>query len=431
MRTVASAITIDDLRSIARHRLPDFAFLPMEHGTGDGRGPDRSIKSFDRYSLVPRVPETLAPPVLTTTLFGREYAAPFGISAIGYAGKMRAGTDIALAEAAVETNVPFILSGASVVPLETIAKVAPGRVWQQLYVSRNEAITDDFLSRGNDCGVDVLVVTVDMPTPPLPDYVARSGIRLPVSVSARAWPHLIWQLATHPGWCLEHVRRGVPKLESWAPYAPPGSGSADLATFFHAQTLPGVSWREIEHIRNRWAGKLVIKGLLHAADVARARNAGADAATVSNHGGNKLETTITPLSALRRIGQSSAKPEGMPLLFDGGIRCGADLIIAKSLGADFSFIGRAALYGALAGGRAGAVKAIEILRGQVARTLQHLGCGAMDELCPDFVEDRHGDESQAQLADAVAAQARMMSAVNPLHHEPAVPPRSATVIKQR
>ncbi|GAA0322667.1 alpha-hydroxy acid oxidase [Sphingomonas oligophenolica] len=376
------AVTISDLQRAARRYVPDFAFKPAEIGTGDGRGPVSNVAAFAGYVLVPRVPESPVVPALATTLFGRSYALPFGISAIGYAGKMRADTDFALAQAAVAANIPFLLSGGSVASLEAVAKIAPDHVWQQLYAAADPAITDDFLARGLACGRDVLVLTVDMPTPPIPDWLLRSGILPPGSVARRAWPHFLWQLATHPRWTVGHVcRGGMPRMEGWAKYLPDGASPAAVAAFAHGQIVSGVSWPEVDRIRQRWPGKFVVKGLLHPDDVARAFALGADAVTVSNHGGNKMENAISSLAALETIRQAGTGP----VFFDGGIRCGADLVTARALGSDFSFIGRAALYGALADGRAGALRAIAILQEQLERSLMHLGIASLEAATPGLV----------------------------------------------
>ncbi|MDB5578590.1 MAG: FMN-dependent alpha-hydroxy acid dehydrogenase [Bradyrhizobium sp.] len=373
--------SIADLRRLAKRRVPEFVFRPMEQGTGDGRGPMANVRAFDRRVLQSRLVEDPITVDLSTTIFGQRYAAPFGISAIGYAGKMWPGADIALAEAAVAADVPFILSVGTVADIETIARVAPGRVWQQLYSARDTSITDDFIDRAGACGVDVLVHTIDMPVSPAPDYVISSGIRLPLAIPADAWPTVAWQAICCPAWTLAHARAGkTPRLEGWARYVNDGASARDILQFVGSQMISGAGWREVERVRQRWPGKLVIKGLVHPDDVMRAHRLGADAVTVSNHGGNRMAAAMPSLDALEEIMRTVPTGARPPLLFDGGIRRGEDVAIASATGAEFCFVGRAALYGVLAAGREGAIKALELLKTELSRSLLHIGATRPAEL---------------------------------------------------
>jgi L-lactate dehydrogenase (cytochrome)/(S)-mandelate dehydrogenase len=373
--------SIADLRRIAKRRVPDFVFEPMEQGTSDGRGPNANVGAFDRRVLQSRLVEDPITADLSTTIFGQRYAAPFGISAIGYAGKMWPGADIALAEAAVAADVPFILSVGTVADIETITRVAPGRVWQQLYSARDSSITDDFIDRARDCGVDVLVHTIDMPVSPAPDYVTSSGIRPPLAIPGTAWPSVAWQALRCPAWTLAYARAGkTPRLEGWARYVSDGASARDILQFAGSQMISGAGWREVERVRQRWPRKLVIKGLVHPDDVVRAYQLGADAVTVSNHGGNRMASAVPSLDALDEIMRSVAGDARPPLFFDGGIRRGEDVAIACATGAEFCFVGRAALYGVLAGGREGVIKALDLLKTELSRTLLHVGTARPAEL---------------------------------------------------
>lgn len=375
------AVTIADLKAMARRRLPDFAFIPLETGSGDGSGPIRNVEAFRRRPLGARALVDVTEVRQAVTVFGRSYAAPFGVSAVGYANNLRRNADQWLAEAAAEADIPFMLSGGSSAAIEEIARIAPRHVWQQLYAARDPAITDDIVRRARDAGVEVLVYTADSPVPPRNDWLARSGIALPATVRPSAWPSVLWQAATHPGWSWDHAQRGgLPRMESWAPYAPPGSGVAAVARVFQRNVPCVHTWAEVERVRRLWPGALVVKGLVHPDDAARAAECGADAVTVSNHGGNKLDTMGAALDFLPPV--AAAARGRIPLLFDGGIRKGSDVLTALALGADFTFVGRATLYGVIAAGLPGARRAIAILKDEIARTLALIGCPsarAMDE----------------------------------------------------
>ncbi len=382
------AITIADLRDMARRRLPEFAFVPMETGSGDGAGPVRNVQAFREHLFDAKALVDVKVIDQGVRIFGQSYASPFGISAVGYAGNLRRHADQYLAEAAAEANIPFMLSGGSTASIEEIARIAPNHVWQQLYAARDPNITEHFVGRARDAGVTVLVYTVDSPVPPRNDWLARSGIALPATVRPDAWPYIVWQALTHPGWTSDIMRNGgLPRMESWAPYAMPGSGTAAVARVFQQQ-IPNVqTWSEVERIRRLWPGNLVIKGLVNGQDARRARDLGADAVTVSNHGGNKLDCMAAALDVLPET--VAAVDGSMPLFFDGGIRRGSDILVAKALGANFSFVARATLYGVIAGGLPGASRAIAILREEIARTLAQIGCPSIAAVGPECLYRGH------------------------------------------
>lgn len=378
------AVTIADLRAMACKRLPDFVFGVMEAGNGGGAGPMRNVAAFDRHLFTARVLVDVEQTSRATTLLGRTYASPFGISAVGYASNFRRGADQSLAAAARDAGVPFMLSGGSGAAIEEIAAIAPGLAWQQLYAARDERITDHIIGRVEDAGVDVLVYTVDSPIPPRIDLMVRSGIRLPAHVPWRMWPHVAWQAITHPGWTLERVPRSrIPVIESWRAYAPPGAGLLGISQVFQQQVPNVKTWREAERIRKRWPGKLVLKGIVDPRDAQAALEIGADAITVSNHGGNKFEMMAAAIDYLPGVARAIAGR--IPVLFDGGIRRGSDVLVALALGADFCFVGRATLYGVIAGGEAGARHALSILEQEIDRALAHIGCCDVAQMTSDYL----------------------------------------------
>jgi (S)-mandelate dehydrogenase len=381
------AATIEDLRRLARRRLPEFAFIPMETGAGDGSGPQRNVQAFRARSLKPRVLRDVDSVELGVSLFGRDYGSPFGISAVGYAGTLRRDADLMLAEAAAHAKIPFMLSGGSNASIEQIARVAVGYVWQQLYAARDFSITEDLIRRARDAGVEVLVYTVDSPLPPNNDWLNRSGIRLPANVRIDAWPYVAWQSLTHPAWALGYFHGGrAPRMESWAPYASPGASSSTVLKTFQGQVPVPQTWSDLERIRELWPGKLMVKGIVDPGDAADALAMGVDAVAVSNHGGNKLDAMGAALDSLPAVAQ--AVGARMPVAFDGGIRRGSDIVASMALGAQFCFVGRATLYGVIAGGRAGADRAIQILTDELRRTLIHIGVRRAADVTRDFVEER-------------------------------------------
>lgn len=367
-----AAVTIADLRRLALRRMPRFVGGPLERGAGDGGGVRANVDAFRRHRLVPRHMVDVTPVEPGTSLFGRAWALPFGISAVGTSGIYRRDADRLLAQAAHEAGVPFILSGSASASIEQIARVAPDNVWFQLYAAREARLTDDMVRRARDAGVRTLVLTVDYPVPPRNEAIERSGVSLAVGPTLRTWPGVILDAMLHPRWSLDHVTGGgMPRLDSWAAYAPPGSDARGIARYYVQHWLGNHVWAEVERVRALWAGSLVVKGIAHPDDALQAVRRGADAVTVSNHGGNRLDCQAASLDVLAAV--RAALPAQTPVLFDGGIRRGTDLVIARALGASFAFVGRASLYGVAAAGLPGARRALAILQSELAYAMAMIG----------------------------------------------------------
>jgi L-lactate dehydrogenase (cytochrome)/(S)-mandelate dehydrogenase len=384
MATVDRAVTIEDLKRLAMRRLPGFIGKYLDGGAGDGGGISRNVDAFRKYQLVPRALVEATPIDTSVELFGKKYASIFGISAIGLAGIYRRHADELLAEAARAANIPFILSGASHASVETVCRIAPEHTWYQLYGAHRPDVTEKMIARARDAGVQVLVYTVDYPLAPRSEVAARTGVSMATGPTLRTFPRLFLDALRHPFWSAEYLRGGgLPKLESWAAYAPPGSSAKEVAAYYVQNWNNAQTWRDLDRIRELWKGPLVVKGLVHAGDVARAIQAGADAVTISNHGGNKLDCMQATVDALAEI--RPAVGPGLRLFFDGGIRRGSDLVVAKALGADFCFTGRATIYGVTAGGLRGAQRAIDILQSDLAYTMAMTGCRSVSAIARDHV----------------------------------------------
>lgn len=369
-------LSIDDLRLRARRRLPRILFDWVEGGADDELGLDRARQCFESQRLVPRYGLDMSGRHLGTTLFGRVYDRPFGISPTGYTGLLRPCGEHLMLRAADRANIPYVLSGVSVAPLEQIAAASAGRAWYQLYPAREAGISQDIVRRARDAGYPTLVITADMPIEAKRERDIRNGFTLPL----RYTPRLLWDGLSHPAWTLSYLRHGgLPPLGSWAAYASPGASAAGIAAFQFAQKYPTQTWADIEAYRAMWPGTLVVKGLLHPLDAQRALDCGADGIIVSNHGARQLDRALTPLEALpairRQVGQR------MAIMLDGGIRRGSDIATALARGADFVFSGRAILYGLIADGETGANLAVDILTDELSRVMAQLGTHTTSELC--------------------------------------------------
>jgi L-lactate dehydrogenase (cytochrome)/(S)-mandelate dehydrogenase len=326
-------------------------------------------------------------------LLGRTYASPIGISPTGVAGIFRRDAELMLAEAAAAANVPFVMSGASMVSIERVARINPADTWFQLYAANDPKISDDFLRRARDAGFGTLMLTVDTPVLPKRERDARNGFRLPPKLS----PLDLLEALSHPAWVMDYFRRGgMPVMETWAPYAAPGADAAEVARFFRTQSPSIQTWRDLERFRRVWPGKLVVKGIMRPSDAVRCVEHGIDGIVISNHGGKALDRAPASIEILPAI--KAAVGGRLAVMLDSGVRRGSDVIVARCLGADFVFVGRATLYGVAAAGRAGATRALDILRDEIDINLGLIGCPRFAELGPDFLL-RGADQGEISAGD--------------------------------
>ncbi|HLW89719.1 MAG TPA: alpha-hydroxy acid oxidase [Roseiarcus sp.] len=377
---VEKAVNIDDLRDMARRRLPRILFDWIDGGAGDESALRQSVEGFAATRFAPRYLANVSASHLGKTLFGRQYDIPFGVAPVGYAGLFWPGAELAMAEAARKVNAPFILSGSAVATIEETAKVAPDHTWFQLYPARDQAITHDLIARAGAAGLGGLVLTVDLPVQAKRERDIRNGFSLPIRYNARN----IFDGLGHPAWTIQWLRNGgLPKMGSWAAYAGEDASAERVATLMRSQQHTPQGWSDFERYRALWKGKLIIKGLQHPDDAARALALGCDGIIVSNHGGRQFDRGPTPLASLPAI--KKAVGGKMPVMIDGGVRRGADVLAALAHGADFVFCGRAILYGAAAAGLPGAMRGFTILSDELKRTLGQIGLTRIEDVSGDIL----------------------------------------------
>lgn len=382
---LGNALSVGDIEKMARRRLPRLLYETIASGVEDEHCLTTNTEAFLRYRLRPRYLVDVAVRDASASLFGHRYAAPLGISPTGIAGVFRGDAELMLAAAAAEANVPFIMSGASMRSIDAVARISPQTTWFQLYPARDERITDDLAKRARDAGCEGLVLTVDTPLLPKRERDARNGAGLPF----RPRFALALEALLHPGWLVDYaLRGGMPRMETWAPYAPLGASAAAIAGYFRTQSPTPLTWSDVEGLRRVWPRRLIVKGIMHPDDALRAAELGADAVFISNHGGKALDRVMAPLDALPAI--RAAIGDRIPILLDGGIRRGSDVVIARCLGAAFVFVGRPTLYGVAAAGQPGAARVIEILRSEFDLTLGLIGCTSNDRLDRSFLTDQVG-----------------------------------------
>ena len=386
---VEQAVNIEDLHRLAKRRLPKIAFDYIEGGIEDERGLERNTSAFQKYRLLPRYLVDVSVRDQSQTIFGQKFSSPFGISPTGGTSLFRNHADLMLAEAARDANIPYIMSGGSSETIEACARIAPKNHWYQLYAARNPEINADMIRRVADAGLGALVLTVDTPVGGKRERNIRNGfgnIRGGLLQALSLKPSILIEAMTHPGWIVEYLKRGggTPMLGNWQPYAPPGSDAEEVYKFassvrpFDAQT-----WRDLEAYRKLFPRALMIKGVMNPADALRAIEAGCDGIQVSNHGGRQLDQAPASLDVLPAI--KAAVGDRAAIVLDGGVRRGADIVIALCLGADLVVMGRPTLYGAAAGGLAGVKKAVDIFRTEIDLVMGQIGCPSLDQLGPDFL----------------------------------------------
>jgi len=358
------AASIDDLRLMARRRIPRFAFDLVDGGAESERNMRRNREAFEEVELTPRYMRDVGDIVTRATLFGQSFDAPFGMAPIGMLNAFWPDADLILARLCKRQNIPYVASSAASTTLEKLAEAADGNGWFQLYVSSDDAITQGLIARARNADYDVMMVTADVPAAGKRDRDIRNQLAVPFRIT----PEVIMGLMANPRWSLETLRHGKPNIANYADLLQSATSYADVQ-----KTLitPHFTWDDLQRLRDRWNGKLLVKGILHPQDAVKCAEIGCDGIVVSNHGGRQVAFGPPTIEALPPI--AKALGGRTTIILDSGVRRGADLLRAKAHGADFVLSGRALAFGVGAGGSAGAGRAFEILMLELVRALGQLG----------------------------------------------------------
>jgi L-lactate dehydrogenase (cytochrome) len=369
-------LSLDDLETAARKHLPRPLFGYVAGAAETNASLRDNRQAFEEIGFVPNVLRDVSRRSIKTSLFGRTYEAPFGIAPMGISALMAYRGDIVLARAAAAAGIPMIMSGSSLIRLEDVAAEAPGS-WFQAYLPGETEKVVALVDRVKHAHYETLVLTVDTAVLANRENNVRAGFSTPLRPSLR----LAWDGASRPRWLFGTAlrtlwRHGMPHFEnSYATRGAPIFSSRVQRDFGAKDHL---NWEHLKLIRARWPGRLVVKGILSAADALLAREAGVDGIIVSNHGGRQLDGAVAPLRVLPEIVEVVGRD--MPVMVDGGIRRGTDVLKALALGASFVFVGRPFLYAAALGGEAGVSRAIGILSTEVHRDLGLIGGCSLSEL---------------------------------------------------
>ncbi|ETX12893.1 hypothetical protein OCH239_15470 [Roseivivax halodurans JCM 10272] len=391
-RSLRRYLSLEDFEKRALRHLPLPIAGYVEGAVETGKALRNAEEAFRRIALAPRILRDVSDRTTQTTLFGAEYAVPFGVAPMGFSALAAYDGDVALARGAAASGSFAICSAASLTPLERVAEEGASR-WFQCYVPGDNARIEALLKRLRDANYDTLVVTADVPVTGNRENNARNGFDAPF----RLTPRLAWHFATHPRWTLGTLGRtlaasGMPHFENMDAERGPPLFSRTLTRSTIGRDR--LTWENMSFIRERWPGRLVIKGVLCPEDATRAAGVGVDGIVVSSHGGRQLDGAIAPLDALPDI--RAAVPE-LTVMLDGGIRRGTDVLKALAAGADFVFLGRPFLYAAAVAGDAGVAHAFRLLRQEIDLSMALLGITGVNEL---------GLRNQAQLLHVMAQAKR-------------------------
>ena len=373
-RRLSRALTIYDLRSIAKRRTPKAPFDYTEGAADSESSLVRARAAFEKLEFSPRILRNVKDIDLTVSMLGKRMSMPIGIAPTGFTRMMQTEGEYAGACAASDAGIPYTLSTMGTRSIEDIARVAPnGRNWFQLYMWKDRERSMALVDRAKNAGFDTLVLTVDVPVAGARLRDVRNGMTIPPSLTSKT----ILNAIPRPAWWLNFLTTEPLKfasLDSW---------NGTVAELLDSMFDPTVTYEDLKWIRSQWQGNLVVKGIQNVDDAVKSVEAGADAIILSNHGGRQLDRAPVPFHLLPEVVKALGGKAEVHL--DTGIMHGADVIAAVATGAKFTWIGRAYLYGLMAGGKPGVDRSLEILKTQMVRTMKLLGARTLSELEPDHV----------------------------------------------
>ena len=373
-RRLASALTIEDLRRIAKRRTPRAAFDYADGAADEEVSLARARQAFADVEFHPSILRDVSRVDTSCQVLGTSSALPFGIAPTGFTRLMQTEGEVAGATAAEAAGIPYTLSTMGTTSIEDVAAAAPGaRKWFQLYMWKDRDRSMALVARAAKTGFDTLMVTVDVPVAGARLRDTRNGFTIPPTLTPRTVANAI----PRPAWWFNLLTTeplAFASLDAWS-----GTVGELLDTMFD----PTVTYDDLAWIRDQWPGKVAVKGVQTVDDARRLADAGVDAIVLSNHGGRQLDRAPVPFHLLPSVVKQVGGDVEVHL--DTGIMSGQDVVAAIAHGARFTLVGRAYLYGLMAGGRPGVDRAVEILRGQIERTMRLLGVSSLDELEPRHV----------------------------------------------
>lgn len=371
--------SVDDLRNKAMKRIPKFAFEYLDGGCNEDVNLIKNTTELRQKELMPYYLKDHTGSSIQTEVFGKLYDAPFGIAPVGLQGLIWPNAAEILAKSAYKHNIPFILSTVSTASIETIATITEGNAWFQLYHPAENSLRDDIIQRLQDAQYSVLVLLSDVPSFGFRPRDIRNGLAMPPKMSLNN----ILQIMCRPTWAMNTLKYGQPSFKTMKKYMPKGLNMQQLGQYMNATFSGRLNRDKVSAIRDKWKGKLVLKGVASEEDTAMAIELGLDGIIVSNHGGRQLDAAQSAVASLDCIvKQYKGK---IKIMMDSGIRSGPDLSRALASGAEFAFLGRSFMYAVAALGNEGGDHAIAILKTQLQQVMEQLNCEKTEDISKHLV----------------------------------------------
>ncbi|MDW9600855.1 L-lactate dehydrogenase [Sinorhizobium meliloti] len=374
-------LEIRDLKALARRRVPKLFFDYADSGAWTEGTYRANEEDFAGIKLRQRVLVDMSDRSLETTMIGQKVSMPVALAPTGLTGMQHADGEMLAAQAAEAFGVPFTLSTMSICSIEDVASVTTKPFWFQLYVMREREFVLDLIDRAKAAKCSALVLTLDLQILGQRHKDLRNGLSAP----PRLTPKHLWMMATRPGWCMKMLGTNRRTFRNIVGHAKSVADLSSLQAWTNEQFDPQLSWKDVEWIKERWGGPLILKGILDPEDAKMAEKTGADAIIVSNHGGRQLDGAHSSISMLPRIVE--AVGDQIEVHLDGGIRSGQDVLKAIALGAKGTYIGRPFLYGLGALGKEGMTLALDIIRKEMDTTMALCGKRRITEVGRDIIAE--------------------------------------------
>jgi L-lactate dehydrogenase (cytochrome) len=379
-RRLARAVCVNDLRRVARRRLPRGVFDYIDGGAEDERTLAANVDAFARTTFRPRVLRDVGAVDTSTTLLGRRLPYPLTLAPTGFTRIADSAGELAVARAAARAGLPYTLSTLSTRSIEEVAAVSDGPRWFQVYVWRDRGVVKEMIERAAAAGYEALVLTVDTAMLGRRERDIRRGFTLPPKIGLGT----LLDGALHPAWTWDFVRAEPIRFANVSDRAlGDGTNAVSLAEYINSQFDPALSWHDVDWIRSVWDGPLVVKGIQTVADAVLAADVGVEAIALSNHGGRQLDSAPAPLGLVGPV--ADAVGDRVEVICDGGIRRGSDIVKAVALGARACMAGRAYLYALGAAGERGVDHVLGLLAEDVRRTMTLVGARGIGDLSRELV----------------------------------------------
>ena len=375
------AASVGDYRALARARLPHFLFEYLDGGSYDEVTLRRNVADLQSVALRQRVLRDVSAIDVSAELLGKRWAMPVGLGPVGLSGLYARRGEVQAAKAAAAAGVPFALSTLSACSIAEVAAAERG-FWFQLYIVKDRGFVGEMIARAKEAGCGALLLTVDLAVPGTRYRDYRSGL----SGSLRGRGSRFLQAARRPGWAWDVGLRGRPHtFGNLEPLLGSGAALHDLMGWVGRNFDSSVTWKDVAWVRSQWDGPLIVKGLLDPDDARQAADSGADGIVVSNHGGRQLDGVVSTARALPAVAEAAGGR--IPVLVDGGVRSGLDVVRMLALGADFVLLGRAWAYALAAAGGAGVAHVLKLVEAEMRVAMALTGCTKVSELGRDILAD--------------------------------------------